>query len=293
MNVVAFYDTTEAQSLICAAIVRNKWPNVSLQDTAGLNEAAIIALIAAISAASQHRIYILVGVAGGHVAGNLTTAQVTALDAKLYTSAVDPDSDDACRERGVTSGDDYAARRTWDDIYSTITPPPMVFYNGGIGDTGVRDATFCDFNGTATSGAATSLTDTSNTFVADALIGKYLYVLSGTGIGQYATITDNTTTKITIAAWSKDAGAAVTTDNTSVYRVVSHSDRILIDGYLPYAILTYLTDLTDTTTIQNWTKLIDSNGNLEETGLNYGSYDDEYYEEIRLVGKNIWDYTNK
>lgn len=65
--------------------------------------------------------------------------------------------------------------------------------------------------GTATSGAATTITDTGKTWVADRWIGAWVRIISGTGDGQYRVITDNDTTSLTVAAWNKNP------DNTSKY----------------------------------------------------------------------------
>jgi len=67
---------------------------------------------------------------------------------------------------------------------------------------GTVDAGNVFFNGTATAGAATSMTDGGGTFADDALIGKILVITGGTGAGQSRWITDNTATVITVGqAW--------------------------------------------------------------------------------------------
>jgi hypothetical protein len=57
-------------------------------------------------------------------------------------------------------------------------------------------------SGTATAGGATSLTDSGATWTIDALIGKWVKIVSGTGIGQTRKITDNTATALTVATWT-------------------------------------------------------------------------------------------
>jgi hypothetical protein len=65
--------------------------------------------------------------------------------------------------------------------------------------------------GTASSGAATSITDTGKTWVASRYIGAWVKIIGGTGIGQARQITANTTTALTVATWG------VNPDNTSRY----------------------------------------------------------------------------
>jgi hypothetical protein len=65
--------------------------------------------------------------------------------------------------------------------------------------------------GTASSGAATSITDTGKTWVASRYIGAWVKIIGGTGIGQARQITDNDTTSLTVATWG------VNPDNTSRY----------------------------------------------------------------------------
>jgi hypothetical protein len=70
--------------------------------------------------------------------------------------------------------------------------------------------------GTATSATSTTLTDSLAAFytTGDKLIGVPVYIVSGTGAGQWRIISSNTATQLTVsAAWT------TTPDATSVYRV--------------------------------------------------------------------------
>ena len=62
--------------------------------------------------------------------------------------------------------------------------------------------------GTATSGGATYLYDTSKSWTAGAYVGQWLYISSGTGAGQARRITANTATQLTISdAWGTNPAA--------------------------------------------------------------------------------------
>ncbi|MBU1621894.1 MAG: hypothetical protein KKF27_20815 [Gammaproteobacteria bacterium] len=77
--------------------------------------------------------------------------------------------------------------------------------------------------GTATSGAATSLTDTGKSWTVDALIGMYVTIYDGTGAGQLRAITDNTATAITVATWTTNP------DSTSQYKILDFSESPVVE----------------------------------------------------------------
>lgn len=68
---------------------------------------------------------------------------------------------------------------------------------------------------TATSGGATTLTDTGQNWGVNALAGMELVIKSGTGIGEEETIASNTSDTITV-----DTGWTTNPDNTSTYAVL-------------------------------------------------------------------------
>lgn len=73
--------------------------------------------------------------------------------------------------------------------------------------------------GTATSGTTSSITDTSKTFVVNALAGQWVHIVGGTGSGQARLIVSNTATALTITPnWTVSPAAGsqyrVTTVNT-------------------------------------------------------------------------------
>lgn len=67
--------------------------------------------------------------------------------------------------------------------------------------------------GKATSGAATTLTDSNAAWGTNTWKGFTLAIVSGTGSGQTKTITSNTATAITVSTWGTNP------DNTSVYEI--------------------------------------------------------------------------
>jgi len=86
--------------------------------------------------------------------------------------------------------------------------------------------------GTATSGAATTLTDSSKSWTTDAYKNRILWIHTGTGAGAVARITGNTATVLTCAdgfytySYSTITRTAVTPDNTSQYMIMFNLEDI-------------------------------------------------------------------
>lgn len=76
--------------------------------------------------------------------------------------------------------------------------------------------------GTATAGAATTLTDSGKSWTVNEHVGREVWIASGTGVGQARTITSNTATQLTVSdAWGTNP------DATSVYNVAySLADKL-------------------------------------------------------------------
>lgn len=77
-------------------------------------------------------------------------------------------------------------------------------------------------SGTATGGSSTTLDDTSQSWSADEWNDNYAArIYDGAGAGQYATITDTTTTRLTVASWNTyNSAAVVNPTTTSLYKIV-------------------------------------------------------------------------
>jgi hypothetical protein len=87
----------------------------------------------------------------------------------------------------------------------TLTTGSIFAYFGqvpAVGDVLAVDPGWDGDTGTATSATATTLTDSNKEWIADQYIGGTISITDGTASGQTRTITDNTTTAITVASWS-------------------------------------------------------------------------------------------
>ena len=75
--------------------------------------------------------------------------------------------------------------------------------------------------GTATSGASTTITDTSKSWTTNAYAGRFVYIHTGTGIGQIRYINSNTSTALTVDfAWTTNP------DSTSQYTISYNLDDL-------------------------------------------------------------------
>jgi|GEM_PF-4834260 len=86
--------------------------------------------------------------------------------------------------------------------------------------------------GTATSGGASTLTDSGASFGVNAFAGNVVQITAGTGVGQSRVIASNTATVLTTAtAWTLPG-----VDNTSVYDIRTENSRLrnMADPTLPH-----------------------------------------------------------
>ena len=119
-------------------------------------------------------------------------------------------------------------------------------------------------SGTASAGAATTLTDAGAGWTADEWINYVVWIHAGTGSGQWRTITDNTTEVLTVDTWDTNP------DNTSQYRIIP--DCILdisVDGdnstelALPYFPIVNIQSLSISGTSVTTTRIY----NYEDEGI--------------------------
>lgn len=212
MNILVVYDSTKPEQVISAAIVKSRYPQTTSLLTAGLNTAGITALINAIPATSQSRIFVIADVDAAPVNGELTPAQVTALNAKLDGQ---PGSDTACVVIPASSGTGSNAKAktllTWEALYFNETPPFIVVATGNK-----KFKTELS-TGTATAGTVSTIEDTTTALVVDSLAGKFVEIIDGTGAGQVRKIATNSADTLTV---TEPFGVAP--DATSVYLIYGY-----------------------------------------------------------------------
>lgn len=129
-----------------------------------------------------------------------------------------------CGNNAATQGFRYydVATNTWSAALSTTNIPVSFDGDGKLRSTpgGVSFAT-----GTATAGAATTLTNSAKTWTTSQWTNHQVRLTAGTGAGQVRTIASNTGTVLTVSAsWT------ITPDATSQYVIEGNDDFIYLAG---------------------------------------------------------------
>lgn len=109
---------------------------------------------------------------------------------------------------------------TWTSL--TITGLPATWATDGAMTCTSSTSQFA--TGTATAGAATTLTDGVKTWTANQWTNFQVRITAGTGIGQVRTISSNTGTVLTVPAWT------INPDATSVYVIEGNQDHLYLAG---------------------------------------------------------------
>lgn len=214
MKIAVFYNRLAVETPLAMYFINKKYVSkldpagkintVEMYDITGVDQTDSTATITGMSAATYHRIITLCPTATD-VYSSLAATQITALAAKLIT----------------TSGNPLLYPALSDDHVLSIAPAsfPSTLLHGKNQAQTVWNMLF-SFNlkplykGSASAGANTTLTDAAATWTVNELKGYWLYVISGTGYGQYQKIVSNTATVITVTAnWLTNPAA------NSVYQI--------------------------------------------------------------------------
>jgi hypothetical protein len=121
----------------------------------------------------------------------------------------------------ITSGTGIGQTRTV--ISNTATEITVAAWTTNPDVTSTYEITIRE-QGIATSGGATSITDTAKAWTSDQWKNYQVRITKGLGIGQVRTITTNSATALTVAAWGTNP------DNTSVYSIEGNNDTIYMAG---------------------------------------------------------------
>lgn len=125
---------------------------------------------------------------------------------------------------GATSGFNYYdwATNAWTSR-SVVSGPAITANEGYLIGTPGLDSNW--EKGTASAGAATTLTDASRSWEVDRWKFTIVQIVRGTGAGQFRYVTTNTSTQLTVnAAWT------TTPDATSVYEIIGFAGGIASAG---------------------------------------------------------------
>lgn len=188
--------------------------------------------------------------------------------------------------------------QTWEALCPTITAPRFIAYLGQY--------KYAMHAGTAAAGTATTITlnanpdtgiraTTAQIATNDFFNDQWVYIVSGTGLGQYRQITDyvGSTRVATVATWTTNP------DNTSVYRVVKDFYEIYNDIAATHVMATFFrggladtNNLTEAQKMYNFGQLIDPQTVAIDWAARGTAYalpqDNDYIEEQLNRGKDIF-----
>ena len=117
------------------------------------------------------------------------------------------------------------ATNTWTALTQTGLPATISTDSKLISTPSWVDSDYLNFaNGTATAGAATTLTQGAANWATNQWANSQVRIVSGTGAGQIRTITSNTATVLTVPTWTTNP------DATSVFQIQGNDDYLYYMG---------------------------------------------------------------
>lgn len=141
----------------------------------------------------------------------------------------------------------------WEAMYPDLTIPLVNYYFAGVPG-------YAAFEGVSDSFGAATLVDSALGASTNQWAGYFVVVYDATAYHwQYGEILSNNSTTLTLTANWGDG----TPTGTPTYRIFAREEDCLKDVYLLCYIMTNMKNITSSsTTLANWTKLIDLNGAL-------------------------------
>ena len=113
------------------------------------------------------------------------------------------------------------ATMAWSTLSITALPATWGT-DGRMVTPAIYDSTYD--SGTASAGAATTITDATKAWTVDQWINAQVRITGGTGIGQIRMITDSDATSLTVATWTTNP------DATSTYKIEGDENSIFLLG---------------------------------------------------------------
>ena len=175
----------------------------------------------------------------------------------------------------------------WAAIYPNNTLPLIMSFHGG-------QPSYALYTGTSTTLAAGALTDSGASWSTNAWAGMYCQIYSAsTNSYQYAKITSNTGTVLTLTLmtattyWSR----GLTPTGNAIYKIVNQLSDVFNDEYSKVYIMTYLTDLTSSTTLGIYKDIMDSNLSMPTLPTKMSPIQNVKYVQGTILpqGKTIFD----
>lgn len=231
-------------------------------------------------------VYIYAGTGSGQLAKIVSNTATTLTIGSNFDVTPDAtsdmkiiDTDMKMYEAGNTASGLSAGARMWDTLYPGVTQPLLVYR--------VCNDKFAVLKATADSVGNNTLTDTG-AFTGLTLTGYYVYIYSSTlGKHQVRQILSHTDNALTLTAnWT------VNPTGTIVYRIVKDLGNAHMDKYSENYVNTYLKDITSSSQLAVWQRLIDPYQNADEMDAGQTVPQDYEYliSEVKTKGKIIEEY---
>jgi len=287
-EVAVFYSSDDAQSIVTAAITKVKYPGAGVYDIADLDSTSTKKAITDLTDSSYHRVIVAVDTTktedSTFVAGQIIGSWYYYIDSIILYQANDSLNGlpvDSLPFYNETSNTQSRAEALWNnaDVFGDKTEPLILTYLG--------TKYFSTATGNPTAVTDTTLIDTSIDLDSAGYVGDYVYITSGTGIGEIQEITYNDEDTLYVESW----GTKPTTGSTYVVRKALKSGNNFYDIYTELYVLTYMNDLTTNADLRKWYKVLDHGHNLN-TSNNLSPFQDVDYlwNTIIAGGKIIFDY---
>lgn len=287
-TVAVFYSSDDAQSILCAAIAKEKYPAAVITDVANLDSAGGRAAVDGLADSAYNRVVIAVDTSTLFSTGDMLGSWYDLLETVVLYQANDTLDGyvvDSVPLYLVAASDYTKPEVLWarTDMYSSKTQPLILKYLG--------TKYFSISTGAPTAITDSSITNSALSLTIDAEIGDYLYITAGTGIGQLRTVSDNTATVLYIGTdWTTNP----TTGSTYVLKRALQSSNNYYDIYSNLYTLTYLSDLSSNVVLRNWKRLLNNDGKLNTAQNTAPGQDIDFlFNTVIPYGQIIFDYLSR
>ena len=258
-DVAVVFTSDVAAQIGGAAVFGVKYPSCTFYDLDGLDASTSVTTIDAITDASLHKIYVICDTATAWADNKLTGALWDTLADKFYaseTGGIEPDTlPILISAQGVIRSKTEVA---WDTCF-TLTRPLIVQYLG-----------FSDFSsarGIAKYASTDStIIDSTQNWTDGQFDGQWVYVRSGTNIGEYRVI-DSTYGTGEYVRTTVDFTSANGVTTNYVIKKAGESDELFYDIYTELYVLAYLYELDNSAILKYWKRLMDYGNNINTVYL--------------------------
>lgn len=283
--VQVFVNTAHVTNLLGAAIAYLKWGNnIVIHDLQAMDEAAITAAIAAMAATQEAILVFAVPVAAYNAAGDITDAQVTALDAKILATSQAPFDTTYVFELVKTN-----CISAWDACFPDLTynHPMIVRYLTRSGVQGYVEKS--GIAGVITTNATNTLITEAGAFAGLSLVGMYACFIGAKGI-HVEKIISHTDNALTLAKLDEAI-------NPASWEVVANPEEAFMSQYVEIGMKALNHWGITKADMDTWARMLDlafvdkTQGDPYVAGRGYGPVQDlQFVKELKEIGKKLYAF---